>query len=412
MRSDPSDHTSASRSVANIESLSSDATPRRLTISISQRTLWVAAGVALVALVAILALTRALGALLLIFFAIILAEAVRPLVMRLERRRVPRPLGALLIYLVIAALLVVIGWLLFTPLATQINEFISNAPAYVAQVQQWAKDAQDALHANDPLSALVDGLAAQLAASLQAALPTLLQFPLTLLSGAFGALISAVVVVTMSIFWLMSADKLRDFSLGLAPERARADGASLFTELGHSLGGWVRGTLVAMLLIGSLTALGLALLGVPYALLLGILAGLTEVIPYLGPWISGTVAVIVTLLALDPLKALEVAVVFVIIQEVESNLVEPFVMSWAVHIDPLFVLIAITIGFEVLGVVGAIIAVPVAGMAQVLMQRVVAPAIRRVTTESRAAPAPLVSADASASLPRSPAPPEDEMSTD
>ena len=117
MRSDPSDHTSASRSVANIESLSSEATPRRLTISISQRTLWVAAGVALVALVAILALTRALGALLLIFFAIILAEAVRPLVMRLERLRVPRPLGALLIYLVIAALLVVIGWLLFTPLA-------------------------------------------------------------------------------------------------------------------------------------------------------------------------------------------------------------------------------------------------------------------------------------------------------
>ena len=279
-------------------------------------------------------------------------------------------------------------------------------------MQQWAKDAQEALLANDPLSALVDALAAQFASSLETALPALLRFPLTVLSGAFGALISAVIVVTMSIFWLMSADKLRDFALSLTPERARADGASLFTELGHTLGGWVRGTLVAMLLIGSLTALGLALLGVPYALLLGILAGLTEVIPYLGPWISGTIAVIVTLLALDPLKALEVAVVFVIIQEVESNLVEPFVMSWAVHIDPLFVLIAITIGFEVLGVVGAIIAVPVAGMAQVLTQRVVAPAIRRVTTESRAAPAPLVSADASASLPRSPAPPDDEMSTD
>jgi predicted PurR-regulated permease PerM len=144
MRSDPSDHTSASRSVATVEALSSDAAPRRLTISISQRTLWVAAGVALVTLVVIFALIRALGALLLIFFAITLAEAVRPLVMRLERRRVPRPLGALLIYLVIAALLVLIGWLLFTPLVTQLNELISNAPAYLAQVQQWAKDAQAA----------------------------------------------------------------------------------------------------------------------------------------------------------------------------------------------------------------------------------------------------------------------------
>jgi predicted PurR-regulated permease PerM len=385
MRNDPS-HDAPSTSAGTVESLSSDPAPRRLTISISQRTLWVAAGVALVALVVILALTRALGALLLIFFAIILAEAVRPLVMRLERRRVPRPLGALLIYLVTAALLVAIGWLLFTPLMTEIKEFIANAPAYVAQAQQWAQDAQQALAANDPLSALLDALAAQLATSLEAALPALLRFPLTVLSGAFGGLISVVIVITMSIFWLMSADKLRDFALSLAPERARADGASLFTELGHTLGGWVRGTLVAMLLIGSLTALGLWVLGVPYALLLGILAGLTELIPYLGPWISGTVAVVVTLLTVDPIKALQVVVVFVIIQEVESNLVEPLVMSWAVHIDPLFVLIAITIGFEVLGVVGAIIAVPVAGMAQVITQRMIAPAIRRAATASGTAP--------------------------
>src|SRR5215831_9647524 len=135
-----------------------------------------------------------------------------------------------------------------------------------------------------------------------------------------------------------------------------------------------------MLLIGSLTWLGMALLGMPYALLLGILAGLTELIPYLGPWISGTVAVIVALVAVDPAKALQVVVVFVIIQEVESNLVEPLVMSWAVNVDPLLVLIAIIVGAETLGVIGAIIAVPVAGMLQVITQRLVAPAIRRATS--------------------------------
>ena len=160
----------------------------------------------------------------------------------------------------------------------------------------------------------------------------------------------------------------------------------LFTDLGRTLGGWVRGTLVAMLLIGLLTALGLALLGVPYALLLGILAGLLELIPYLGPWISGAIAVVVTLLTVDPLKALQVIVLFIIIQEVEGNLVQPLVMSWAVHVDPLLVLIAITVGAEALGLIGAVIAVPVAGMAQVITQRVVAPAIRRVTAEREAAP--------------------------
>ena len=196
MHSDPSQH-AASTSAGIVEPVSSDAGQRRLTISISQRTLWIAAGIALVALVVVLAVARALGALMLIFFAITLAESIRPLVMRMERRRVPRPLGALLIYLVIAALLVLIGWLLFRPLATQINDFITNAPAYVTQVQQWAKDAREALASNEPLSALVDGLAAQLATSLQAALPALFRFPVSLLSGAFGALINIVIVVTM-----------------------------------------------------------------------------------------------------------------------------------------------------------------------------------------------------------------------
>jgi predicted PurR-regulated permease PerM len=386
MRSDPTDDKRALAPTAAVASPASDAAPRRFTVSLSQRTLWLAAGVALVALVAVIVLTRALGAVLLIFLAITLAEAVRPLVARLERIRIPRPLGALLIYLVVAALLFGLGWLLFTPLVAQINELVSNLPTYLAQAQQWANDAQQALAANDPLRALVNALAAQLTVSLQAALPALLQFPLTLLSGVFGGLLSVVIVVTMSIFWLMSAGKLRDFALSLTSDRARAGGALLFTDLGRTLGGWVRGTLVAMLLIGLLTALGLALLGVPYALLLGILAGLLELIPYLGPWISGTVAVVVTLLTVDPLKAVQVVVLFIIIQEIEGNLVQPFVMSWAVHVDPLLVLIAITVGAEALGLVGAVIAVPVAGMAQVLTQRVIAPSIRRVTAERDAAP--------------------------
>ena len=254
MRSDPSDDRPALAPSAAVASAASDTPSRRFTVSISQRTLWLAAGVALVALVVILALARALGAVLLILLAITLAEAIRPLVARLERIRVPRPVGALLIYLVVAALLAGIGWLLFAPLAAQINELANNLPQYLEQAQQWAKDAQQALAANDPLSALFNALAAQLAGALQTALPTILQFPLTLVSGVFGGLLSIVIVITMSVFWLMSADKLRNFALGLAPEEGRAGGALLFTDLGRTLGGWVRGTLVAMLLIGLLTA--------------------------------------------------------------------------------------------------------------------------------------------------------------
>jgi predicted PurR-regulated permease PerM len=184
------------------------------------------------------------------------------------------------------------------------------------------------LLANDPLSEALSALVGQALASLQSSVPSLLQFPFTLVSGVFGAVLSIVLIVTMSVFWLMSAGKLRDFALALAPERTRVGGALLFSELGRTLGGWVRGTLVAMLLIGAFTALGLALLGVPYALLLGILAGLLEMIPYLGPWISGSLAVVVALVAVDPFKALQVVALFLIVQLAEGNLVQLLVMSW------------------------------------------------------------------------------------
>ena len=402
MRNDPSLEMPASTPVV-VASPSDNRRSRRLTISLSQRTLWVAAGVSLVAVGAILVLTHALGAVLLVFFAIILAEAIRPLVAQLERLRVPRPLGALAVYLALVLIAIGIGWLLFNPIVSQASELTDQAPTYLEQAQAWFEDMQRALLANDALSQALTALGSEAVASLQSLAPALLQFPLTLVSGVFGVLLSIVLIVTMSVFWLMSADKLRAFVLDLIPEHARPGGALLFSDLGRTLGGWVRGTLVAMLLIGAFTALGLALLGVPYALLLGLLAGLLELIPYLGPWISGAVAVLVALVAVDPIKALEVVGLFFIVQLAEGNLIQPLVMSWAVRIDPLLVLVAVTLGAQVLGVVGALLAVPIAGLAQVITLRVVAPAIRHVAsraeTERKIASPPLLSTDTSSLAP-------------
>ena len=97
------------------------------------------------------------------------------------------------------------------------------------------------------------------------------------------------------------------------------------------------------------------------------------------------------------LKALQVVVLFIIIYQVESNLVRPLVMSWAVKVDPLLVLIAVVVGAEALGLVGAVIALPVAGMLQVITQRLVAPAIRRATTGNEVALAGVPDAHSSAS---------------
>jgi predicted PurR-regulated permease PerM len=184
----------------------------------------------------------------------------------------------------------------------------------------------------------------------------------------------------MSLFWLGSSARFKSFFVGLFPLDKRPLVSVVTAKMSQSLGGWVLGTLIAMFLIGSLTAIGLLLVGVPYALLLGILAGITELVPYLGPWISGAVAVVVTLVTTgDPLTVVWVIIVFLIIQEVEGNVIEPLVMHRAVKLDPWLVLVAILVGGELLGLIGVILAVPVAALLQVVALEVVAPAIRMAT---------------------------------
>src|SRR5262249_28421019 len=151
--------------------------------------------------------------------------------------------------------------------------------------------------------------------------------------------------------------------LDLLPSARREQASAILSSMGRSLGGYVRGVLIAMVLIGLLTSVGLLILRVPYALVLGLLAGLTELIPYVGPWISGTAAVIVALVTTGPALALGVIVLFLVVQTVEGNAVQPLVMSRAVHLDPFLVLVAIVVGSELIGLWGAILAVPVAALA-------------------------------------------------
>lgn len=359
---------------------------RGLSITIAPRTIWYAtAAVVTLALVWLL-ITQALAALLIIFVAIIIGEAARPIVLELERRRVPRPLGVVLVLLVAAVILGLFVWLLVTPLVAEFGTLSNNAPTYSRRLQEWFASSSATLHTNPQLGAFIDSISGQFFSSLQGAVPTLIRVPFTLLTGAFGGLLSLVIVLTMTVFWLTSSQALRVFVLSLFPERLHPNLDTIFADMGRSLGGYVRGVLIAMLLIGIFTGLGLGILGVPYALLLGVLAGLTECIPYLGPWLSGVVAVVVALVTVDPLKALEVVILFLVVQQVEGNLVQPIVMSRSVHLDPLLVLVAILIGSELMGLIGAVLAVPFVALLQSLVTLAIAPAIRGAWDRDEASP--------------------------
>ncbi|MGH2517748.1 MAG: AI-2E family transporter [Ktedonobacterales bacterium] len=355
---------------------------RRITITITTRTMWVAALIVLAILAAVFLITKALGPVTLLVLSIILGEAIRPLVARLKRYHIPGPLAVLLIYLVVLLIVGVLFWLLLNPLLSEVSAFSRDLPQYLTQLQDDVHRLERSLRTQGSVNSVLDTLSQSLATLLQNSIPALLVVPFNVLSGLFTLFIDLVIVLTMTLFWLMSSAKLNSFVVGLFPAQSQEQASLVISEIGKGFGGYVRGLLISMVLIGLMAGLGLTILGIPYALLLGVLAGFTSLIPYIGPWISGPIAVVVALIAVDPAKALEVIILFFLIFMVEGEVVQPLVMSQSVRVDPLVVIVSVLIGLTLLGVIGAILAVPIAAGIQVLVVRVLTPALRRASNQT------------------------------
>ncbi|GEM_PF-379712 len=351
---------------------------RRIIISVTPRTIWLALALLIFGVILLVVLSKVISALILVFIALILAEGIRPLVNWLYRRaHIPRPIGVLLIYLVAALVIGFLTSLLIDPVAKQIAQFATDMPTYIDHAQRFLTQIEKDLAANPGLQNFLKTVVDNVGPLIGQTLLRLITLPLNAAGGIFGSFFSVVVIITLALFWLSTTQALKPFVLDLFPETIRGQADSIIREMSQGLGGYLIGTLIDMFIIGILTGVGLAIIGVPYALLLGILAGLTEMIPYLGPWISGSVAVVVTLISSDLPKALVVIIFFMLLQQLEGNTITPLVMSRAVHVNPFTVLVAVIIGAQLLGIVGAVLAVPAAALIQITIVRVLAPLARR-----------------------------------
>jgi predicted PurR-regulated permease PerM len=155
--------------------------------------------------------------------------------------------------------------------------------------------------------------------------------------------------------------------LRIIPRESRVAWRRMFRLLGDRLGGWLIGTLISVVIIGAVSVIAFMLLGVPYPLLLGVLIGVLEIIPLVGPWIGGLIAVLVTLFH-DPGLALWVALVVVAIQELEGNVIHPMVMRGAVAVHPFVTLLALLLFGSVFGLLGAVLALPLVLAVQTMVQ--------------------------------------------
>jgi predicted PurR-regulated permease PerM len=341
-------------------------------VSIGART-WIIAGVVLVATYILwIVIADALSALVLLFTGTLIAVALRPFIDRLRKRM---PFGAAV---GIAFGVVILGAagltaVLIAPLAAELQRLLLAVPGYVTALKVQLA-AVERLVNNDQFSKEVAGT---LASSAGGAFTSVGAYILG--GSAFvAALVSnAVLIFLLAVGWALSSDQLASFALSLLPPTSRSDWRVALDDIGERLAAYMQGIVINGAVVGVTMGGSLALLGVPYALLLGFVVAIFQAIPMVGAIISGPIVLLVVLATTGWTKMVIALAIFLAVQIVDQNVLSPLIFGQRVRLSFLLVIFSTVVGGMLLGIPGAFLAVPAAAALQVIVVQIVAPAIHR-----------------------------------
>lgn len=297
----------------------------------------------------------------LIFIAFVLASAITPWVDKLRERKIPRVASVIAIYAVFFGVFSIAVVLIVPALIDEIGQLTSKLPELYGSVAGSLFSVQQ-----PPDQSAV--------ATLEKSLQTFSQGLLQLTSGIFGTLssifggVASFITVLVIVFYMtVEEDVMKKFIQSMTPLKYQPYLLHLIKKIQDRMGSWLRGQLLLSVIIAVTTYIGLSIIGVKYALVLAILAGLFEIIPFIGPILAAIPAVFFA--ATDStLKALIVVALYVVIQQLENNIVVPKVMQQTVGLNPLIVLIAVLVGARIGGFLGIILAVPVAAILGIFLR--------------------------------------------
>lgn len=289
---------------------------------------------------------------LLLLLALILASAMEPLVDYLHSKKIPRGLSVIMVYFVVIGAAVLVVYLMIPPVLDQYKILKSNlsseqyTQALNTQIggyslQNFFKDLfSDSGNGNSVVQNTF---------------------------GVFNGALDVVAVLVISFYLVAEQKGMKSFVSSLIPAHHHEFTLGLITKIQHKMGLWVIGQIIISFGIFIFTYIGLLLLHVPYALVLALLSGLFEVVPYIGPFISAIPAIFIAFIV-SPSLALWVAVLYLLVHEVEGYVLVPKIMEKTVGQSPLLTLLALLIGYQLAGIVGLIISVPLSTALTVTVQ--------------------------------------------
>lgn len=285
-----------------------------------------------------------------LFVALLLMTILEPLVGKLSKIRIPRAISVLVAYILVIGVIGGVIALVVPSLVDQTTSFINALPGYISNIgikQEWS-----------------DQIIGGILATAGNAPSEIFQFTFSL----FNNVLAIVTVLVFAFYMLVAREKLEDQLGFFFGEEKKKELGRVLDRLETRLGGWARGELILMFMIGLGVYVGLRIIGIPFALPLSILSGILEIVPMLGPIISAIPAVLIGV-GISPITGLGVAALYFLVHQLEGYILVPKVMEKSVGVSPIVTLIALAVGARLAGIVGVIISVPTVITLQVLVQQ-------------------------------------------
>lgn len=318
-------------------------------------------GILLVLLVGLLYYLRDI--VMIVLTAIVLASSVEPGIHSLMRRGLSRLFAVISVYAAIASVFLGVLFLFVPPVLGDTAGLLKGLPAQLSAI-----NISDATHGLLPFGSVGEALSsADVLKNISQAIGDSTGGALTTLSTVFGGITSFVLIIVFAIYFSVQETGVDDFLRVVTPVKHQVYVLNLWKRSQEKIGRWMQGQIVLALIVGVLLYLGLMILGVPYALLLAVLAGLFELIPIFGQFIAAVPAIAIALGSGGITEALLVAGLYMVVQQFESHLIYPIVVKKVVGIPPLLVILALLVGYKLLGFLGVLISVPIAGAIQELV---------------------------------------------
>lgn len=296
--------------------------------------------------------------------AVVIASAIEPMIQWFKKYRIGRLPSVVLIYVILALLIIATFYFLFIPLLNETSSLLGSLPNYVGSTNLWAplgegttfgsqqfvKDLSATFSIQDVVSQ-VQGAVSSLSAGLFASI-----------SFVFGGALSFMLIIILSFYLAVQEEGIKNFLKTITPIDYRPRVLDLWKRAERKIGLWFQGQLLLVLIIGILTYLGLTIIGVEHSLLLAVLAGLFELIPLFGPILAAIPAVAIAFITGGVGPALIVALLYLVIQQFENQLIYPLVVKKVVGVPAIIVILALIAGGTLAGFLGILLSVPIAAI--------------------------------------------------